>query len=59
MVGCNTEWQNFNTAEQGLLVDKELLSVPDIVEVFARLFGVLDTGWVTARDEVGNATVDT
>jgi len=55
VVGGDLEGDDVNTVEHGLVVHKELLSVPWVVEV-GGLFGVLDTSGVSSSDEVGDTT---
>ena len=56
VVSSDSEGQDLDTVEESLLVDEELLSVPDVVEIFRAVFWVLDSGGVTTSDEVGDAT---
>lgn len=51
------EWNNVDAVEHGLVVHKELLSVPGVIKI-AGLFRVLNTSGVSASDEVSDATVD-
>jgi len=57
VVGGDSEWNDVNTVEHSLVVNKELLSVPGVVEV-DWLLGVLYTSGVSSSDEVGNSTVN-
>ena len=59
MIGSNSEWEHFNSIEERLLVDEQLLSVPDIVKINSSAFWVLNTCWVTASNKVGNSAVNT
>lgn len=58
IISSDLEWADLDTVEESLVVDEELLSVPHIVAVLASLDWVLDSGWVTSSDEVGDSSVD-
>jgi len=55
VVSSDSEGQDLNTVKESLLVDKELLSVPNIIEIFRAIFWVFDSSGVTTCDEVGDA----
>lgn len=59
VVGSDLEGKDINTVEHSLLVDEELLTVPDVVAVFVLDFGMLDTSGVTSSNKVGDASVNT
>lgn len=56
VVGGDLEGDDVNTVEHSLVVYKEFLSVPCVVEIDG-LLGVLDTSGVSSSDEVGDSTV--
>jgi len=56
VVGSDLEGDDVNTVEHSLVVYKEFLSVPCVVEIDG-LLGVLDTSGVSSSDEVSDSTV--
>ena len=59
IICCDLEGKHLDSLEHSLVVDEELLAVPDIVKVLASLLWVLDASRVTACDEVGDTAVNT
>lgn len=59
VVSGHAERQNLDTVKMRFLVDEQLLSVPDVVQVKLRVFWVLYTSWITTGDEVSDSAVDT
>ena len=57
VVGSYLEGHNFDVIDHGFDMHQEFLSVPDIIQVFLRVFRVLDSCRVSASDEVSDATV--
>ena len=56
VVSSDSEGQDLDTVKESLLVDEELLSVPDVVKILRAVFWVLDSRGVTTSNEVGDAT---
>lgn len=57
VVSGHLEWKDLHTVQHWLLVLQQLLAVPDVIQVTASLW-VLNTSWISASDEVGQAATD-